>query len=858
DSSETTNTSEASTDETAESGESTGESKDDFAARMAKLEADLGGAEPVTIEASDETTNTSESRIAETDDSAESTGESKDDFTARMAKLEAELGGTEPVTSETSDETTNTSDAETTEAITLSQTNESISNTELIEEPQAPSSVIQTSPESSNTETDDSAISASTPESDETIDSATIQQATDETQINNIVEDRAQLSLPDTDAPQTSSSSIQTSSELSNLDSIESTDSISRIAPSEFITQDLQASLENETIDAIEAGHTDISKDTPSVSLDENEFTQDHETSFIAENHDQSILEEKDTITNSDITAQNHAVDEHGRFIAFSDEEYYDLLAQLYSEGDYANEDAVSSVSQAFVDTESRSNQSSANQDIIETTLGETANNTHSNSNLTQIAEANIPSDTTPSNENAVSEQEFKELFSDLLQTEAESSTASKEITQAELAAKTIKTAATEASVRVDSLMLDNIMNLVGELVLIRNQIVTLTNTSKNSDMEHSISQLDLLTGSLQDAVLKTRMQPIKQIFSRLPRVVRDTARKIGKEVFIHSHGDETELDKKLVELVADPIIHLVKNAIIHGIEIPEERVALNKAMAGTINISAINEADQIVLVIEDDGYGIDIERIRQRAIEIGLYNEAQAKKLSEAYLLSLLLNPEFATDPSTNDYSLSFINDQVNKLNGSITIETVLGKHTSIRLQIPLTLTILPALMVKSCNQIYALPLSGVCQIYNIQLSAIKSLEGEPVFVVRDKPIPIYFMHDLVGLQAIEHEPDAKAHVVTVDIGSQIIGVVVDDLIGQEEVVIKPLGNTLKSVSGVSGATITGGGAVALILELVDLVRSKRLAENEKKLKSKGVSNRHVHKQILRQLQKKYGSPEK
>ncbi len=381
-----------------------------------------------------------------------------------------------------------------------------------------------------------------------------------------------------------------------------------------------------------------------------------------------------------------------------------------------------------------------------------------------------------------------------------------------------------ETTVRVDTKRLDDIMNMVGELVLVRNRLMTLEAAMGNEEVSQAASNLDLVTADLQMAVMKTRMQPIKKVFGRFPRVVRDLARTLKKEVALELQGEETDLDKNLVEALADPLVHLVRNAVDHGIEMPDVRLAAGKSKTGTVLLSAEQEGDHILLVIQDDGGGMDPDILRGIAVKKGLMDQDAAARLEDKEAFSLIFAPGFSTKDEISDISgrgvgMDVVKTRIVQLNGTVEIESRLGKGTKLSIKVPLTLAIMPTLMVMLEKQIFALPLVSVSEIFNLDLTETNRIDGQEVIMLRDQPLPLYFIKDwLVNGANCKPHPD-RGHVVVVTVGNQKAGFVVEQLIGQEEVVIKPLGKMLQGTKGLSGATITGDGEIALILDVPSLM---------------------------------------
>nr|BFD40444.1 chemotaxis protein CheA [Pseudomonas sp. FFPRI_1] len=381
-----------------------------------------------------------------------------------------------------------------------------------------------------------------------------------------------------------------------------------------------------------------------------------------------------------------------------------------------------------------------------------------------------------------------------------------------------------ETTVRVDTARLDEIMNMVGELVLVRNRLVRLGLNSGDEAMSKAVSNLDVVTADLQTAVMKTRMQPIKKVFGRFPRLVRDLARQLKKEINLELVGEETDLDKNLVEALADPLVHLVRNAVDHGIESPEEREASGKSRGGKVVLAAEQEGDHILLSISDDGKGMDPNVLRGIAVKRGVMDKDAADRLSDTECYNLIFAPGFSTKTEISDVSgrgvgMDVVKTKISQLNGSINIYSTKGQGSKIVIKVPLTLAIMPTLMVMLGNQAFAFPLVNVNEIFHLDLSRTNVVDGQEVVIVRDKALPLFYLKRWL-VSSAAHEEQREGHVVILSVGTQRIGFVVDQLVGQEEVVIKPLGKMLQGTPGMSGATITGDGRIALILDVPSMLK--------------------------------------
>lgn len=389
----------------------------------------------------------------------------------------------------------------------------------------------------------------------------------------------------------------------------------------------------------------------------------------------------------------------------------------------------------------------------------------------------------------------------------------------------------TETTVRVDTSRLDDIMNLVGELVLVRNRLTTLRTAIDDENLGVAVADLELVTSDLQTAVMKTRMQPIKKVFGRFPRVVRDLARSLNKEIELELRGEETDLDKNLVEALADPLVHLVRNSVDHGVEAPGDRVLAGKSRSGRIILGAEQEGDHILLTITDDGGGMDPDMLRKKAVEKGLMDLDSASRLDNKDCFNLIFMPGFSTKSEISDISgrgvgMDVVKTRISQLNGTIDIDSELGVGTTISIKVPLTLAILPTLMVTLCDRKFALPMSVVREIFELDQGRTNIVDGRLVVMVRDKAMPIFFLErwlkNISGDQIVQRnveEGEDERQVVTVVIGNMMVGFVVDEVIGLEEVVIKPLGAMLQGLSGLAGSTITGDGRIALIVDIPSLI---------------------------------------
>ena len=386
---------------------------------------------------------------------------------------------------------------------------------------------------------------------------------------------------------------------------------------------------------------------------------------------------------------------------------------------------------------------------------------------------------------------------------------------------------ASDQTIRVEVGRLDYLMNLVGELVLSKNRLLTIYNDVEErydgeqflEELNQVVSSLSLVTTDVQLAVMKTRMQPVAKVFNKFPRVVRDIGRDLNKQIDLIISGEETELDKSIVEEIGDPLTHIIRNSCDHGIEDPATRKAAGKPEKGTIELKAYNEGNHIVIEIIDDGKGIDADAIRIKAVERGIISENEADTMSNKEIYSIIFRPGFSMAAKvTNIYGrgvgMDVVKTNVEKLHGVIDIDSEVGKGTTLKLKIPLTLAIIQSLLVGTQEEIYAIPLANVNETVRVPVDNIYTIEGKNVLRLRDEVLSLVRLSDLFGVKQVLESGD-QTYVVVISVAETKLGIIVDNLIGQEEIVIKSLGSYLANIDGIAGGTIRGDGRVTLIVDV-------------------------------------------
>lgn len=552
-----------------------------------------------------------------------------------------------------------------------------------------------------------------------------------------------------------------------------------------------------------------VNKTTISDNLetDSDDFSEDEFEALLDELHGSDAPAAK----TSSPAAEEHSTNDED----ISDDEFEALLDQLHGKGQFKGEEKTESEVQN--ESPIAAETSSSGDDISDDEFEALLDQLHGKGNGPAEQEAEKP---------VLTESKSVDKPAEVKQTVVPAKQA--EVAKPVLAKTEEKKSApppqAETTVRVDTKRLDQIMNMVGELVLVRNRLLSLSTNVNDESMAKAIANLDVVTGDLQGAVMKTRMQPIKKVFGRFPRVVRDLARTLKKEITLVLEGEETDLDKNLVEALADPLVHLVRNSVDHGIEMPEDRKAAGKPVMGTVKLAASQEGDHILLSIIDDGKGMDPEKLKEIAVSRGVMDADTAARMTDVEAFNLIFAPGFSTKTEISEVSgrgvgMDVVKTKINQLNGTVNIDSKMGVGTTLEIKVPLTLAILPTLMIVIGEQTFALPLGSVNEIINLDMQKTNTVDGQLTMIVRSKAIPLFYLGEWLARGEVNIDK-TTGHVVVVQIGTQQLGFVVDALIGQEEVVIKPLDELLQGTPGMAGATITSDGGIALILDVPGLLK--------------------------------------
>jgi two-component system chemotaxis sensor kinase CheA len=547
----------------------------------------------------------------------------------------------------------------------------------------------------------------------------------------------------------------------------------------------------------IKDDETVISKE---VTIPSGDFSEDEFEALLDELHGSGAPGDKKPAAVEDPSSSEKDI---------SDDEFEALLDQLHGKGQFKVEDET--VSETIKEVSVAPEQSTSGDDISDDEFEALLDQLHGKGQAPEVTEK--PTASKESKPVAVK-----------LAAPANKTQANKPVAVKKEEKKSTAPPQAETTVRVDTKRLDQIMNMVGELVLVRNRLLSLSTNVNDESMAKAIANLDVVTGDLQGAVMKTRMQPIKKVFGRFPRVVRDLARTLKKEITLELEGEETDLDKNLVEALADPLVHLVRNSVDHGIEMPEDRKAAGKPTMGTVKLSASQEGDHILLSIIDDGKGMDPDKLKEIAISRGVMDADAAARMSDTDAFNLIFAPGFSTKTEISEVSgrgvgMDVVKTKINQLNGSVKIDSKIGVGTTLEIKVPLTLAILPTLMIVIGTQTFALPLGAVNEIINLDIQKTNTVDNQLTMIVRSKAIPLFYLGEWLARGEVNIDK-TTGHVVVVQIGTQQLGFVVDALIGQEEVVIKPLDELLQGTPGMAGATITSDGGIALILDVPGLIK--------------------------------------
>lgn len=378
-------------------------------------------------------------------------------------------------------------------------------------------------------------------------------------------------------------------------------------------------------------------------------------------------------------------------------------------------------------------------------------------------------------------------------------------------------------TVRVDIDRLDNLMNLVSELIIIKTRLEGIDIESRDQNMTEAVEYLERITTSLHDAVMKVRMVPIERVFNRFPRMVRDLSKELNKEIVLNMTGEETELDRTVIDEIGEPLIHLIRNSIDHGIEDKEERIKYNKPVAGMVLLKAYQDGNSVVIEVEDDGKGINIENIKRKSVEQGLIKKSEADELDDKSIIEFLFKPGFSTADKISDVSgrgvgLDVVKTKIESLGGTVEVETIANVGSKFIIRLPLTLAIIQALLVNIGMEKYAIPLNSIKEITSTKINNIRKVQGREVMLYRNSVLPIIRLNDVLDVEKNGEEIE-EITIVVVKKGEKNSGFVVDNLIGQQEIVIKSLGKYLAGIKIIAGATILGDGQVALIIDTNSLV---------------------------------------
>jgi two-component system chemotaxis sensor kinase CheA len=419
-------------------------------------------------------------------------------------------------------------------------------------------------------------------------------------------------------------------------------------------------------------------------------------------------------------------------------------------------------------------------------------------------------------------------------------STAVAPVTESSTTPATASSGAANSGIRVDVGLLDRLMNLVGELVLARNQILQFSTSIENATLTGSTQRLNLITTELQEGVMKTRMQPIGNVWSKFPRIVRDLSQMCGKQVRVEMEGRETELDKTIIEAIKDPLTHIIRNSVDHGIETPANRVAAGKSAEGRLFLRAFHEGGQVNIEIIDDGGGVHLDRVKAKAIERGLITAEQAARMSEREITNLIFLPGFSTAEKITNVSgrgvgMDVVKTNIEKIGGTVDLQSKSGAGTTLRIRIPLTLAIIPALVITTGGDRFAIPQVSLLELVRLEpeqaRKGIESIRGTPVYRLRGNLLPLVHLNKQLRTENADNPGDGTVNIVVLQADERQFGLVVDEINDTEEIVVKPLGKLFKGLTTFAGATIMGDGRVALILDVMGLAqRSNVVSDNKDK----------------------------
>ena len=374
--------------------------------------------------------------------------------------------------------------------------------------------------------------------------------------------------------------------------------------------------------------------------------------------------------------------------------------------------------------------------------------------------------------------------------------------------------------IKIDVLYLDNLMNLVGELVINKGRLEQIAERLGDRELLEALSTTSHLMTELQDEIMEMRLTPVAEVFNKFPRMVRKLARELGKEIEFKMEGSNIEVDRTILEKLGDVLVHLLRNAVDHGIEAPEERIAKGKPRAGRVELIAKREKSHILIIVKDDGKGIDPEKVKKKAVERGLISPEQAAEMRPEDAINLIFLPGFSTAEKVSDVSgrgvgMDVVQDVIKTLNGSISVKSEIGKGSTFILKLPISMAIIQALLVKIRDETYAIPINNILETIEIKANQLKTIGRKKVIVLREEIIPVVMLHELFGVEYIEKN---KFPAIVVDVGAQKVAIGVDELLNKKDIVIKSLGKMLSNIREFAGATILGDGRVVLIIDINNL----------------------------------------